>query len=412
MIPGVEDGPGSLDGVRVVEIGTSVAAPMAAQILGDMGADVVKVERLGTGDDARSWAPPHWGPAGVTFLSLNRSKRSLALDFKDEAGREVLERLLAESDVLIQNLRPGALAAAGFTPERIAEINPRLVYCELTGFGPEGPLAGKPAYDPLLQAFSGIVSMTGEDGGAPARVPVSVLDIGTGMWTAIAVYEALRRRETTGRGSHVELSLLHTALTWLAPSLMSVMAGNPAPQRLGSGLAGVVPYGAFPSSDSWVFVSAGNDGAWTRLCTALEAQDLLTDERFAGNVLRASHRAEVTEALSAVTSRFASSDLLTRLEAAGVPCAPVNRVDEVLREPQVDAIGALRSLPRDDIADLTVVNPPYTFDGAYPRVAVPPPPLGADTVAVLTDLGYADHQIEKLVEAHVVETATGEGTAS
>jgi len=389
----------------VVEIGTSVAAPMAAQILGDVGADVIKVERPGTGDDARNWAPPYWGPVGVTFLSLNRSKRSLALDFKDEQGREVLHRLLVGSDVLIQNLRPGALTAAGFGPERLTEINPRLIYCDLTGFGAAGPLAGKPAYDPLLQAFSGIVSITGDDSGAPARVPVSVLDIGTGMWTALAVFEALRRREVTGRGCHVELSLLQTALTWLAPALMGVMAGNPPPERLGSGHAGVVPYGAFPSSDGWIFISAGNDATWTRLCRSLDAPELLGDERFTGNVSRASHRAEVNQALAAVTSRQSSADLLTRLEAAGVPCSPVNTVDRVLCEPQVAAIGALRGLPRDDIPDLTVINPPFTFDGAYPRLGAAPPRLGAHTKVILHELGYEPLAVQRLVDAGVVELA-------
>jgi len=408
---------GSLAGVRVIEIGTSVAAPMAAQILGDLGADVIKVERLGTGDDSRSWAPPHWDGAGVTYLSLNRNKRSLALDFKDAAGRDVLERLVSGADVLIQNLRPGALASAGFTTERLRELNNRLIYIEMTGFGASGPQAGKPAYDPLLQAYSGIVSITGEDGRAPARVPVSVLDIGTGMWAALAVYEGLRRRDQTGQGTHVELSLLQTALTWMAPTLMSVMAGNAVPQRLGSGLAGVVPYGAFPSSDSWVFISAGNDSAWKRLCRALDAPELDEDDRFRTNVSRASHRPDVTESLSAVTVQFTSAEIIHRLEAAGVPCSPVNTVDEVVVDEQVLSTGALRSLPRHDIPGLTVVNPPMTFDGSYPAFDVPPPPLGADSASVLEDLGLTSDQITRLVECGVVgldlrgpTDSDGEGT--
>jgi len=396
---------GSLAGLRVIEIGTSVAAPMAAQILGDMGADVVKIERAETGDDSRSWAPPHWGGAAVTFLALNRNKRSLILDFKQPAGARVLERLIRESDVLIQNLRPGALASAGFPAERLLEINPRLIYCEITGFGPKGPESGKPAYDPLVQAYSGIVSMTGEDGRPPSRVPVSVLDIGTGMWTAISVYEALRRRDQTGEGCHVELSLLHTAIAWLAPTLMSVLAGNPAPRRLGSGLAGVVPYGAFPSADGWVFISAGNDQAWNRLCAALEAPALAASPHFATNEARASHREEVSDALSAVTNRLEAAEILARLTRAGVPCSPVNTVKDIVKDAQVLATGMLSRLPREDIPSLTVVNTPMTFDGAYADLRVPPPPLGADTLSVLSELGLDPAEIETLFRSGVIASA-------
>jgi len=411
MTAGQNPGAGSLAGIRVIEIGTSVAAPMAAQILGDMGADVVKVERLGTGDDSRSWAPPHWDSTSVTYLSLNRSKRSLVLDFKQEAGRAVLQRLIEQSDVLIQNLRPGALAKSGFSVERVRELNPRLIYCELTGFGASGPEAGRPAYDPLVQAYSGMVSMTGEDGRPPARVPVSVLDIGTGMWAALSVYEALRRRDQTGQGSHVELSLLQTAVTWMAPTLMSVLAGNPAPKRLGSGLAGVVPYGAFPASDSWVFISAGNDQAWQRMCSALEAPALTTEEAFSTNASRVSHRQEVTAALSLITQRLTSAEILARLTVAAVPCSPVHTVDEVARDEQVLATGALRSLPREDIPGLTVVNPPMTFDGEYPAFDIPPPALGADSVAVLRDLGVTDDEIAHLIAMGVVEAKDAESLA-
>lgn len=396
---------GSLSGTRVIEIGTSVAAPMTAQILADMGAEVLKIERAETGDDSRNWAPPYWDGIAVTFLALNRNKRSVVLNFKQDAGRGVLERLIREADVLVQNLRPGALASAGFSAERLLQLNPRLIYCEMTGFGPAGPEAGKPAYDPLVQAYSGIVSMTGEDGGAPARVPVSLLDIGTGMWATIAVYEALRRREQTGTGCHIELSLLQTALAWLGPTVMSVLAGNPAPRRLGSGLAGVVPYGAFPSADGWVFISAGNDQAWTRLCVALQAAELAASPDFVTNASRVSKRQETTAALSAVTRRFASRELLERLTRAGVPCSPVNTVGDIVTDEQALATGMLCPLPRADIPGLTVVHTPMTFDGAYAAMRAPPPSLGADSVSVLDALGFGRDEIEALLRSGVIATA-------
>ncbi|MFN8644300.1 MAG: CoA transferase [Candidatus Binatia bacterium] len=337
----------------------------------------------------------------------------MVLDFKQDAGRRVLERLIGTADVLVQNLRPGALAAAGFAAERLLQLNPRLIYCDLTGFGPRGPEAGKPAYDPLVQAYSGVVSMTGEDGRAPARVPVSLLDIGTGMWTTIAVYEALRRREQTGKGCHIELSLLQTALAWLGPTVMSVLAGNPAPRRLGSGLAGVVPYGAFPSADGWVFISAGNDQAWGRLCEALQATGLAAQADFATNVSRVAKRQETTEALSAVTRRFASQDLLERLSRAGVPCSPVNTVGDIVKDAQALATGMLCPLPRADIPGLTVVHTPMTFDGAYAPMRKPPPPLGADSASALEDLGFGRDEIDALLRAGVIAGATaGEQTAT
>jgi formyl-CoA transferase len=400
---------GSLEGLLVVEIGTSVAAPMAAQILGDLGAEVIKVERVGRGDDSRSWAPPTWNGESVTFLALNRNKKSIALDFKDERGRRILEDLVSRADVLIQNLRPGTLANQGFSAERLHELNPRLIYCEMTGFGPSGPKAGSPAYDPLMQAYSGIVSITGEDGSSPSRVPVSLLDMGTGMWTVVAVFDALRKRDATGRGCHVETSLLQTALTWLSMPLLSVLAGNGAPGRLGSGLAGVVPYGAYPSANGFVFISAGNDEAWGRLCGALDAEDLRA--RYARNVERVGSRDEVNDELGNVTGAFSSEELLERLEQVGVPCAPVQTLDQVAKDSQVEAIGALSELPNSRIPDLSVVNLPATFDGAYLEHRSAPPVLGQDTASVLAQLGLGEAEIAELVDQGVVEIVPGD-TAS
>ena len=228
-----ERAPGSLVGIRVVEISTSVAGPLVGQILGDLGAEVIKVERVQVGDDTRNWAPPTWNDLSVIFLGLNRNKKSLELDYKDQRGREVLERLIASADVLVQNLRPGALAKAGFSTERLRELNPGLVYCEMSGFGPNGPKKDDPAYDPLLQAYSGIVDMVSSGDGAPIRVPLSVLDKGTGMWAVIGIMDALRRRDQTGEGAHLEVSLLQTALSWVNAGLMSGRAGNEKRERLG-----------------------------------------------------------------------------------------------------------------------------------------------------------------------------------
>jgi formyl-CoA transferase len=396
---------GSLQGVRVVEIGTSVAAPMAGQILGDLGAEVIKVERVGAGDDSRSWAPPHWDDQSVTFLALNRNKKSLALDYKDPRGLRVLQDLIAAADVLVHNLRPGALAGAGFSPGELRGLNPRLINIEMTGFGAVGPRAGQPGYDPLLQAYSGIVSITGQDSGPPSRVPVSLLDMGTGMWAVLGVYEALRRRDATGEGCHIQLSLLQTALTWLSTPLLTVLSGNPAPGRLGSGLAGVVPYGASPASDGYVFISAGNDAAWARLCQALDAVSLADRDGFEINDRRVRSRSTVDAELSAVTQAFTTAEILRRLGQAGVPCAPVHTLTEVAADEQVAAIGAISPLPHPSIPGFSVVNLPVTFDGHYLPHTNAPPALGADTATVLADLGRTPAEIDELVRDNVAQVA-------
>lgn len=395
---------GTLQDLRVVEIGTSVAAPMAGQILGDLGASVVKVERVGAGDDSRSWAPPRWDGESVAFLALNRNKKSLALDYKDPRGRQVLEDLLSSADVCLHNLRPGALAAAGFSADALRRLNPQLINVEMTGFGPAGPRAGEPGYDPLLQAYSGIVSITGQDSGPPSRVPVSLLDMGTGMWAVLAVYEALRRRDATGQGCHIQLSLLQTALTWLSTPLLTVLAGNAPPTRLGSGLAGVVPYGAYPVSDGWVFISAGNDAAWTRLCQSLGAGHLQDADGFRTNEERVRGRDAVNAALGEVTSGFTATEVLRRLGSAGVPCAPVQTLTEVAADEQVAALGAIVPLPHDQVRGFSVINLPVTFDGAYLPHRSAPPALGADTAQVLAGLGRSEAEIAELMRAGVAQT--------
>lgn len=394
---------GSLNGLRVVEIGTSVAAPFGTQILGDMGAEVIKVERIGRGDDTRSWNPPSWNGQSIAFMSFNRNKKSMALDYKTDAGREVLTKLLESADVVVQNLRPGALAKAGFSAEEMRALNPRLIIADLSGYGHTGPRAQQPAYDPLLQAYSGIVSITGEDDGDPVRVPVSLLDMGTGMWMVISVYEALRRRDQSGQGSHVQLSLLQTALTWMTSPMIGQAAGNPAPARLGSGFRGVVPYGAFPTDDGHVFISAGNDTLWQKLLRAIGAEDLDEREGFATNQGRNERRAEVIGALSERTSRFALDDIVTLLAEAGVPHSPVNTVDRVFRDPQVQAVGMLQPLPHPEVEDLQVMNLPMTFDGAYPELRTAPPVLGEGAVEVLESLGYDTEAIDGLAGEKVID---------
>ncbi|TNC29442.1 CaiB/BaiF CoA transferase family protein [Amycolatopsis alkalitolerans] len=367
---------GSLDGVRVVDVTTSVAGPFATLILGDLGADVVKVERPGSGDDTRRWGPPFWNGESPHFTAFNRNKRSVVMDLKEPADAERFRALVDAADVLVQNLRPGAMDALGFGYDTLSATNPGLIHCDMTGYGSGGPLSDRPAYDPLLQAFSGLMSMTGEPGGAPARIPVSVLDQGTGMWAAIGILDALRRRERTGRGTRFEVSLLNTALMWLPAQFGNYFADGTVPRRLGSGTIGIYPYGAFPTADGSAVVAAGNQVLWTRLCGVIGRRDLIEDTRFADNPGRVDHRDELHAELAATLSTRPTAYWTESLGAVGVPCTPIQTLDQVAEHEQVKAIGAFGSVPHPAIPDFRTVHLPVRDADGYPALSRPAPGLG------------------------------------
>ncbi len=377
---------GALDGIRVLDVTVNVAGPFATQILGDLGADVVKVERPGSGDDTRGWGPPFWNGESATFLSLNRNKRSLALDLRSDDGRAVLRELMGQADVVVQNLRPGALARLGFAYDDVAAENPGVIWCDLSGFGPAGPKAASPAYDPLMQAYAGLMSLTGEAGGPPARIPVSILDQGSGMWVAIGVLAALLRRAATGEGAHLTTSLLSTALQWLPAQLIGYFADGTVPRRLGSGTVGIYPYAAFPTRDEHIVVAAGNQSLWRKLCAAIEREDLAADPRFRENADRVTHREPLFEELARTLRTRDSAHWLRVLDDAGVPTAPIRSLDQVAQDEQVDAIGAIADVPHPRIDGLRLVNLPVRDGGAAMPVTRVPPQLGEHNDEILRAL--------------------------
>ncbi len=387
----------------VADLTQNVAGPTCTQILGDMGADVIKVERPGRGDDARAWAPPFWGEESATFMSFNRSKRSLAVDMKAPEGRAILERLIGRADVLVQSLRAGAIEELGLGWERAHALNPRLVYCSITAFGTDGPLSDRPGYDPLMQAYGGIMSVNGHAGQPPARVPVSLVDMGTGMWAAIAILGALRERERTGRGANVTTALFETALAWTTFQMTHYFANGEIPQPQGSGTAMICPYEAFPTRDAWVMIAAASDALFVKAAAALDASELPRDARFADNPARVAHRGELLEALSRITRELSSADVLARLQSAGVPCAPILTLDRVAAEPQTEASGMLISAKHPRLPDYRTVGLPIRWDGERPGVTRVPPLLGEHTAEVLGILGYDEAAIQSLVERHVVQ---------
>ncbi len=392
-----------LAGLLVADLTQNVAGPTCTQVLGDMGADVIKVERPGRGDDARAWGPPFWGDESATFMSVNRSKRSLAVDMKTADGREILERLIGRADVLVQSLRAGAIEELGLGWERAHALNLRLVYCSITAFGPEGPLADRPGYDPLMQAYGGIMSVNGHAGQPPARVPVSIVDMGTGMWAAIAILGALRERDRTGRGANVTTALFDTALAWSVFQMNQYFATGEVPQAQGSGTAMICPYEAFPTKDAWVMIAAGSDALFVKVCAALGVPDMPRDARFVDNPRRVAHRAELFETLGAVTRRLASADVLERLQQAGVPSAPILTLDKVAAEPQTEASGMLLPAKHPRLPDYRAVGLPVRWDGERPGVSRVPPLLGEHTAEVLAELGYDQPAIRELASRHVIQ---------
>jgi crotonobetainyl-CoA:carnitine CoA-transferase CaiB-like acyl-CoA transferase len=379
-----------LEGVRVVDVTSSLAGPYCTEILGALGADVVKVEHPEHGDEARAWGPPFWEDASVMFYAANLSKRSLALDVK--RGRDVLLRLVADADVFLQSLRPGTATRLGFGAEEVRALNPRLVYCDIGAFGRAGPLRERPGYDPLLQAFGGIVSVTGEPDRPGVRVGASIVDQGTGMWAALGILAALY----AGGGRTVDVSLFETVVALLPYQVTSYLADGVVPGRHGTAFPLIAPYQVFRVRDGELMINAGNDRLFARLCDALGVPELATDTRFATNPDRLQRRDELAELLQERVLGEQLADVLARLEAAGVPAAPVNDVGRVAEHEQTAALGLIQQTPEP------VVAFPVSFDGARVAHRSPPPRLGEHTAEILREAGYDDSEIASLEAEGIV----------
>jgi crotonobetainyl-CoA:carnitine CoA-transferase CaiB-like acyl-CoA transferase len=399
--------PGTLAGIVVLDFSRIVSGPFATQVLGDLGADVIKVERLGIGDEVRGYGVGEDGRGpGATFIAMNRNKRSLALDTRTPEGREVARRLATRADVLIHNFRNGVVERLGLGYDAIKALNPGIVYCSISGFGAVGPLRESPANDLVIQAHSGLLGITGTPAGEPVRNPTPVCDITAGLYAVVGILAALRHRDRTGRGQHIETNMLEGQFNMLNYMYVDYWLNGIVPQKMGTENRMGLPNQAFATSDGWVCVIAANEETWHRCCAALDADGLATDPRFRTLADRSRHRSELTAALAAVIGGYTTQECLERLEHARVPCAPVNTLPEATEHPQFGALsdaGGIVEMEVGDLGPVKLVMSPLHLSEAPVSARLPPPRLGQHTDEVLGAVGYTADEVERLRDAGIVE---------
>lgn len=391
----------SLDDVRVLDLSRVLAGPYCGMMLADMGADVLKIEEPEGGDESRTW-PPFMAGEASGYLALNRNKRNLTLNLKTREAQEILKKLAARADVLIENFRTGTMESFGLGYDVLQKINPRLIYCAVSVFGRSGPYKDKAGYEALMQAFSGVMSITGDPDGPPLRCGVSFLDLGTGMMAAYGVMTALFHRERTGVGQKVEVSLFETALSLMSYHAVGYLLDGNVPQRQGSGHPMIVPYQVFQTQDGEMFIVGSNQRLWTRLCQALRREDLLQDARFGSNMERVKYRHILVPILQGETQKYPTVELNEMLDKAGIPCAPVNTLDKVLTDPQIMAREMIVDVPHPRIADLKLLGVPIKLSDTPGDVRMPPPLKGQHTEDVLSELGYSEADIRAFRERRVI----------
>ena len=397
---------GPLKGLKVFDLTRVLAGPTCVQMLADLGADVVKIERPGAGDDTRNFAPPYWPGTqeSAYFLGVNRNKRSVTLDIAKPEGQEIAKKLIAQSDVLVENFKVGALAKYGLGYEQVHAEFPRLIYCSITGFGQTGPYAPRPGYDSLVQAMGGVMSLTGEPDGLPQKVGIPIADLFAGLYGCIGVLAALRHRDATGEGQQIDIGMLDTHVAWLANQGMNYLATREDPPRLGNQHPNIVPYQVFPTQDGFIVLSVGNDPTFKRFCEAFDLGHLLGDERFATNAARVANRQLVTDTLTPVMQSHPTAWWIERLEKIGVGCGPINQLSQVFADPQVQARGVVVTMPHAAAKDgVEVIANPVRLSETPADYRLPPPVLGEHTDVVLSErLGLDETALNGLRERGII----------
>ena len=403
----------ALAGIRVLDLSRVLAGPWSTQVLGDLGAEVIKIERPGRGDDTRAWGPPDMPGAGYSayYASCNRNKRSVAIDFAVPEGRDLIVALATTADVLVENFKVGGAARHGFDYAKLAALNPRLIYCSITGFGQTGPYAPRAGYDAMMQGMGGLMSITGrsdgEPGSGPQKVGVAMIDLSTGLYAAIAILAALVQRTRTGRGQYVDMALLDVSVAMLAYQGMSFLATGLAPKAPGNAHPSIVPYQDFPTRDGHFMLAIGNDRQFAEFCRCAGHPEWSADPRYATNPQRVAHRGELVPMLAQVTGTRTTREWIASLEPLGVPCGPINNVAQVFADPQVAARGLRIDIPSAGGSSVPGIASPLRLSAAPPQYRMPPPVLGAHTREVLEGaLGLDAARIRELCSQGVIQVAT------
>jgi crotonobetainyl-CoA:carnitine CoA-transferase CaiB-like acyl-CoA transferase len=393
--------PRTLEGLLVADLSQNLAGPYCTQLLGDFGAEVIKIERPDGGDDGRRFAPL-WEGESAVHLSCNRNKKSICANLDDPRGQEIVRRLARRADILVHSMKPGSAENRGLGYDDLKVDNPRLIYASISGFGDTGPMSHLPGYDPLGQAYSGIISLNGHPGSPPARVVVPIIDVGSGIWTFSGILAAVIEREHTGKGARVTVSLLETGVTWTSLIMTAYMATGIVPGPGGSASPAAAPYEAFQTADNWVMIAAGNDRLFGKLCGVLGLQELPSDPRFVSNSERVPRRAELHEILERATRLYTSAELVRLLREAAVPVSVINTLDQVLVDEQVNALGMLPPVPSDfRIPEMRFVDIPVRLNGERALKRLMPPRLGEHSDEVLKSLGYSEAEIATLMREAV-----------
>ena len=393
----------ALEGIRVLDLTRALAGPFCTLMLGDYGADVIKIEIPGTGDDTRHWGPPFIGDESAYFLSINRNKRSLTLNFKEEKAREIFLKLVEGSDVVVENFTPGVMSRFGLEYETVKRANPGIIYCSISGFGQDGPYQSRPAYDQIMQGISGLMSITGDPEGEPEKIGVAVTDIGAGMWAAFAVVSALFRREQDGEGQYIDISMLDAQVAWLTYQAGYYFAYGRPPQRLGKAHPTLVPYQAFMAKDGKYFnVAVGSERLWERFCQAVKRDDLKDHPDYATNGVRVENRATLAPLLQEYFLTRDADDWVKDLQANSVPAGPINDLADVFSDPQVLHRDMFLEIPHPTLGSVKQTGLPIKFSRTPGGLDQHPPLLGEHNQAILLDLGYSESEIQELVTRSVI----------
>ena len=393
----------ALEGIRVLDLTRALAGPFCTLMLGDNGADVIKVEIPGTGDDTRKWGPPFIGEESAYYLSINRNKRSLTLNLQDAQAQEVFMKLAKDTDVVVENFTPGVMGRFGLDYDAVKAVNPKVVYCSISGFGQDGPYRNRPAYDQIMQGVGGLMSITGEPDGEPQKIGIAVTDIGAGMWSAFAIMAALHHREKSGEGQYIDISMLDAQVAWLTYQAAFFFANGEAPKRMGAAHPTLVPYQAFMCNDGkYINVAVGSERIWGRFCQGMGREDLKDHPDYATNSVRVNHRGAMVSMLQEIFLTRPVAEWVEDLQAANVPCGPINDLADVFADPQVLARNMYLEMPHPTLGSIKQTGLPIKFSLTPGGLDRHPPLLGEHNQEILQSLGYSDADVQSLKEQSVI----------